>query len=58
MLGLTSTESDGAGVGGSPTDVLEGGGCGLRVGMVGSEKDNAMYEDNDTADIIPSSTHK
>lgn len=35
-LGFTSTESGGAGVGGSPTDVLEGGGCGLRVGMVGS----------------------
>lgn len=42
MLGLTSTESGGAGVGGSPTDVLEGGGCGLRVGMVGSVRENTL----------------
>lgn len=36
IFGFTSKESRAAGVVGSPTDVLDGGGWGLKVGMVGS----------------------
>ena len=51
-LGFTSTESGGAGVGGSPTDVLEGGGWGLRVGMVGSATKAMQHITHEVKDCL------